>query len=158
MLIKHGFARLLLAVACLLVIAGCKGSIEDQAVGNSGLVPVTSLIGLKSAEVEAIEVFFGDGTRLTLEKDEELDRITQWVNSLQAYKIEGAGGPGFLYSMDMVQGNQKIRLANEFEVDGQWYALIGPEQEELSHYLIEQGRTHNPELLPGITTDPPEGY
>ncbi|MGE7056126.1 hypothetical protein ACQKI4_26565, partial [Paenibacillus glucanolyticus] len=66
----------------------------------------------------------------------------------------------FLYAMDMVQGNQKLRLANEFEVEGQWYALSGPEQELLSRYLIEQGRVHNPELLPGITMETPEasGY
>ncbi|GAA0840132.1 hypothetical protein GCM10008915_35050 [Bifidobacterium pullorum subsp. gallinarum] len=160
MLFKYGFISLLLAAVCLLVIAGCKGSIQDTADDEISLVSVPSLIGLKSAEVDAIQVFFGDGTRLTLDKEEELDQIMQWVNSLQAYKIEGARGPGFLYAMDMVQGNQKLRLANEFEVEGQWYALSGPEQELLSRYLIEQGRAHNPELLPGITMETPEasGY
>ncbi|MGG4108680.1 MULTISPECIES: hypothetical protein [Paenibacillus] len=50
--------------------------------------------------------------------------------------------------MDM-DGEREVRLANEFEVDGQSYILAGPELSDLNTYMVELGRSHNPELLPG---------
>lgn len=120
MLFKYGFISLLLAAACLLVIAGCKGSIQDTADDEISLVSVPSLIGLKSAEVDAIQVFFGDGTRLTLDKEEELDQIMQWVNSLQAYKIEEARGRGSCMPWTWCRGirNFDLPMNSRWRVSG----------------------------------------
>ncbi|MGO4788397.1 hypothetical protein AB4124_13335 [Paenibacillus sp. 2KB_20] len=52
--------------------------------------------------------------------------------------------------MDM-DGEREVRLANEFMVDGQSYILAGPELSDLNTYMVELGRSHNPELLPGYT-------
>lgn len=48
-----------------------------------------------------------------------------------------------------MDGEREVRLANEFEVDGQSYILAGPELSDLNTYMVELGRSHNPELLPG---------
>ncbi|WP_251035922.1 hypothetical protein [Paenibacillus sp. ISL-20] len=94
--------------------------------------------------------------RMVLDQEQDIEPVMERVDSLQAKRITGNENPGFLFFMDVVQGEQEVRVANEFEVDGQSYVLAGPELNDLNMYMVELGRSHNPELLPGYTINASE--
>ena len=106
---------------------------------------------LDAPKVKAIHVIYGDGTRMVLDQKQDIEPVMERVDSLQAKRITDNESPGFLFFMDVVQGEQEVRVANEFEVDGQSYVLAGPALNDLNTYMVELGRSHNPELPPGYT-------
>ncbi|MFE0557916.1 hypothetical protein ACFW1P_18575 [Paenibacillus sp. NPDC058910] len=132
-------------------IVGCSGFGEDAGAEDHSLYSVKKLMKLDAAKVRAIQVVYGDGTRMVLDQEQDIEPIMKRVDTLQAKRIAGSNEPGFLFFIDVVQGEQEIRVASEFEVDGQSYILAGPELNELNTYMVELGRSHNPELLPGYT-------
>jgi len=147
-------SKLVLIMVGMLVvlgIAGCSGINEDSGSADQRLYSVKKLMKLDAAKVKAIQVVYGDGTRMVLDQEQDIEPIMKRVDTLQAKRMAGKEEPGFLFFMDVVQGEQQIRVASEFEVDGESYILTGPELPELNAYMVELGRSHNPELLPGLT-------
>jgi hypothetical protein len=88
---------------------------------------------------------------MVLDQEQDIEPVMKRVDSLQAKRIKGDEEPGFLFFMDVAQDEQEVRVANEFEVDGQSYVLASPESNGLNTYMVELGRSHNPDLLPGYT-------
>ncbi|MBY0165154.1 hypothetical protein H0178_56730 [Cytobacillus firmus] len=144
---------LIMVVGMLVVlgIAGCSGIYEETESADQRLYSVKKLMKLDAAKVKAIQVVYGDGTRMLLDEEQDIEPIMKRVDTLQAKRMAGNEEPGFLFFMDVVQGEQQIRVASEFEVDGESYILAGPELPELNAYMVELGRSHNPELLPGLS-------
>ncbi|SEL26234.1 hypothetical protein SAMN04488688_103315 [Paenibacillus sp. cl141a] len=147
-------SKLVLIMVGMLVvlgIAGCSGINEDSGSADQRLYSVKKLMKLDAAKVKAIQVVYGDGTRMVLDQEQDIEPIMKRVDTLQAKRMAGNEESGFLFFMDVVQGEQQIRVASEFQVDGESYILTGPELPELNAYMVELGRSHNPELLPGLT-------
>ncbi|MEC0253765.1 hypothetical protein [Paenibacillus lautus] len=147
---------MMVAIIVVLGLAGCSGFDEDAESADQSLYSVMTLMKLDAAKVRAIHVVYGDGTRMVLDQEQDIEPVMKRVDSLQAKRITGNEKPGFLFFMDVVQGEQEVRVANEFEVDGQSYVLAGPELNDLNSYMVELGRSHNPELLPGYTINDQE--
>lgn len=140
---------MMVGIIVVLGMVGCSGFDEDAGSADESLYSVKKLMKLDAAKVKAIHVVYGDGTRMVLDQKQEIEPVMERVDNLQAKRITDNEKPGFLFFMDVMQGEQEVRVANEFEVDGQSYVLAGSELNDLNKYMVELGRSHNPELLPG---------
>lgn len=147
---------LMVGIIVVLGMVGCSGFDEDAGSEDEGLYSVKKLMKLDAAKVKAIHLVYGDGTRMVLDQKQDIEPVMERVDSLQAKRITGNDKPGFLFFMDVVQGEQDVRVTNEFEVDGHSYVLAGPGLNALNTYMVELGRSHNPELLPGYTINDSE--
>lgn len=145
---------MLVGMIAVLGIGGCSKSNDDAESLDQSLYSVKKLLKLDAAEVNSIQVVYGDGTRMVLDREQDIEPVIKRVEPIQAKRSTGdeePSPPGFLFYMDVMQGEQEVRVASEFEVDGQLYTMEGPELNELNRYMVELGRSHNPELLPGLT-------
>lgn len=145
---------MLVGMIAVLGMGGCSKSNEDAESLDQSLYSVMELLKLEPAHVKSIQVVYGDGTRMVLDHEQDIEPVIERVEPIQAKRITGneePNPPGFLFYMNVLQGEQEIRVASEFEVNGQSYVMEGPELNELNRYMVELGRSHNPELLPGLT-------
>ncbi|KOP66058.1 hypothetical protein AMS62_13020 [Bacillus sp. FJAT-18019] len=145
---------MLVGMMAVLGMGGCSETKEDARSSDQSLYSVQKLLQLDAAKVGSIQVVYGDGTRMVLDRKQDIEPVIERVEPIQAKRSTGReepSPPGFLYYMDVMQGEQKVRVASEFEVNGQLYTMEGPELNELNNYMIKLGRSHNPELLPGYT-------
>ncbi|KOR76154.1 hypothetical protein [Paenibacillus solani] len=145
---------MLVGMMAVLGMGGCSETNEDATSLDQSLYSVKELLQLDAAKVKSIQVVYGDGTRMVLDSKQDIEPIIKRVEPVQAKRMTGneePGQPGFLFYMDVMQGEQEIRVASEFEVNRQSYTMEGPELNELNRYMVELGRSHNPELLPGYT-------
>jgi len=145
---------MLVGMIAMLGMSGCSKSIEDAESLDQSLYSIKELLKLEPPEVKSIQVVYGDGTRMVLDRKEDIEPVIERVEPIQAKRITGneePNPPGFLFYMNVMQGEQVVRVVSEFKVDGQSYVMEGPELNELNDYMVKLGRAHNPELLPGYT-------
>lgn len=145
---------MLVGMIAVLGMSGCSKSNKDAESLDQSLYSVKELLKLDPPEVKSIQVIYGDGTRMILDHKNDIEPVIERLEPIQAKRSAGReepSPPGFLFFMNVVQGEQAVRVASEFKVDGQSYVMEGPELNELNDYMVKIGRAHNPELLPGYT-------
>ena len=137
----------LLAMAMILfVMTGCQSS---NAVHDEELF-ITEILNSDLSRVRSIVIRFGDGNRMTLMDDEGIREI---MSQLRKMKVRAAAdsGVGYLYSLELEEGNVKYEISNTLAINGRSYkAVVDSTLEELNKLIIGKGREAIPGLLPGI--------
>ncbi|WP_054954784.1 hypothetical protein [Paenibacillus dakarensis] len=132
----------------LLILVGCSDQ-SEQVDLDQGVMPLTDLMGTDFENISKIDVTYGDGNKLVIDKMNEIDQIADKLRQMSAEQAS-LPGPGYLYFLDIYQEDKVFRIGDTITLDKRTFKLVGREVDELNKKMVEMGRKKFPDLLPGI--------
>lgn len=142
---------LILAVSLIFMITtGCSKANSKQIEPEASITSLTDEIGTDFKTINKIEVLYGDGSKITIDNEEDLSMIAEKLRLIQMKEISSVMGPGYLYILEIHQGDNIFKISNTITIDDKPYKPVGNEIQELNKVIIDLGRKQFPELLAGI--------
>ncbi|TDL47941.1 hypothetical protein E2R60_27985 [Paenibacillus dendritiformis] len=134
----------------VLLMAGCGSETGDR--DRTAYIPLTEALGSELLHVDAITVHYGDGNRLSVTDPVEIQEIVSLLKEITLRTSTGTG-VGFLYRLELTEGETTVRYASDGMVNGTAYETAHEADDAartLNKTIRELGRARIPGLFPGV--------
>ncbi|PTQ57766.1 MAG: hypothetical protein BSOLF_0628 [Candidatus Carbobacillus altaicus] len=105
--------------------------------------------------VDRIDVQFADGNKMSITDPKTIQDIISQIRSLRLRETNSKG-VGYLYFLDLKEGDKTYRFDSSLTFDGKTYEAIDDSVKELNDFIIKMGKDKIPDLLPGVEDS--QGY
>lgn len=130
-------------------MAGCGSETGDR----TAYIPLTEALGSELLHVDAITVHYLDGNRLSVTDPVEIQEIVSLLKEI-TLRTSTETGVGFLYRLELTEGETTVRYASDGMVNGTAYETAheaGDAARTLNKTIVELARI--PGLLPGVEVE-----
>lgn len=128
-------------------ITGCDNQKNDEMKGK--VMSLTDVLKSDLLHVNEIDVQFGDGNELSITDSKTIQDIVSRIRNVMVRETERTG-VGYLYVMDLKDGNQTYQLDSNLTVEGKSYESTDDHAKELNDFILKVGRDNIPGLLSGV--------
>lgn len=130
-----------------LLIAGCASTNNGGTKEN--IMSLTEVLKSELSSVDEIDVDFGDGNKMSITDPSMIQDITTQLKSINVRETDSKG-VGYLYYLNLKEGDKSYRLGSDLTIDGTSYEPIDDEAKKLNDFIIKMGRDKFPGLLSGV--------
>jgi hypothetical protein len=141
------FSLLIIIFASLFV--GCDSKKNEEAKGK--VMSLTEVLKSELSSVDGIDVQFGDGNKMEITDAKTIQDIVSQIKSIKVRETKSKG-VGYLYYLDLKQGDKTYRFSSDLTIDGKSYEAIDNTAEKLNDFMVKMGRDQIPGLLPGVNS------
>ena len=129
------------------MIAACDSTENDEK--GEIVVSLTEVIKSDLLNVDRIDVQFADGNKMSITDPKTIQDIISQIKSLRL-REKNTKGVGYLYFLDLKEGDKTYRFENTLTFDGKTYESIDDGIKKLNDFIIQMGREKIPGLLQGM--------
>ncbi|MBU5444785.1 hypothetical protein [Paenibacillus sp. MSJ-34] len=138
---------MLLFVLFTSITAACDSAKNDE--GEEYIMPLIEVIKSDLLHVDGIDVQFADGNKMSITDSKTIQDIILRIKSIRLRETNSKG-VGYLYFLDLKEGDKTYRFDSSLTFDGKTYEAIDDSVKELNDFIIKMGKDKIPGLLPGV--------
>ncbi|PTQ55404.1 MAG: hypothetical protein BSOLF_2205 [Candidatus Carbobacillus altaicus] len=109
----------------------------------------TEVIKSDLLNVEKIDVQFADGNKMSITEPETIQDIISQIKRLRL-REKNTKDVGYLYFLDLKEGDKTYRFENILTFDGKTYESIDDGIKKINDFIIQMGREKIPGLFQGV--------
>ncbi|GIP30799.1 hypothetical protein [Paenibacillus sp. J2TS4] len=129
------------------ITAACDSTKNDE--GEEYIVSLIDVIKSDLLNVNGIDVQFADGNKMSITDSKTIQDIILRIKSIRLRETKSKG-VGYLYFLDLKEGDKTYRFDSSLTFDGKTYEAIDDSVKELNDFIIKIGKDKIPGLLPGV--------
>jgi len=129
------------------MLVACSSTKKDDR--DKAIVSFTEVIKSDLLNVEKIDVQFADGNKMSITEPETIQDIISQIKRLRL-REKNTKDVGYLYFLDLKEGDKTYRFENILTFDGKTYESIDDGIKKINDFIIQMGREKIPGLFQGV--------